>query len=231
MNQPPLSQETLLLRTMAHALRHSPESHFLEMDADGWVELDQFLLAMQFAHPTNGGVSEETVRRLAGSGDAARFGISGNRIRALYGHSRHTTPIGRQDEPPVFLFHGTMAESLSAIREFGLRPMQRRSVHLSSNWHYANSVAQANDGIPVVLVVGAYRAAEAGVIFQKANGHVWLAAEVPTPFIIVPSPGQSGWGRDLPSPAGNPNPPQRDERDDLDSRLRKTNDQGAHREE
>jgi RNA:NAD 2'-phosphotransferase (TPT1/KptA family) len=29
-----------LLRTVGHALRHDPETHFLEMDADGWVDHD-----------------------------------------------------------------------------------------------------------------------------------------------------------------------------------------------
>ncbi len=82
MNQPPYSPENRLLRTMAHALRHAPESHFLEMDENGWVELDQFLLAMRFAHPRSCGIIEETIRHPAAFGDAPRFEIDIHRIRS-----------------------------------------------------------------------------------------------------------------------------------------------------
>ena len=211
MNQPPYSPENILLRTMAHALRHAPESHFLEMDENGWVELDQFLLAMRFAHSRSCGITEETIRHLAGFGDAARFEIDNHRIRALYGHSRAAPLIAHANEPPVFLYHGTSAASLSAIVVVGLRPMRRRQVHLSSNWCYANSIAQGKQGTPVVLIVGAYSARQAGVCFHRATGHVWLADEVPPKFITVPSPGQSGWGRDSSCesafPSGDPDSP------------------------
>lgn len=196
MQQNPPPKDTLLLRTVAHALRHSPESHFPEMDSDGWVDLDLLVLSMRYARRECADLSSRDLRRLAGFGDAARFEIAGNRIRALYGHSHAAVEIPASSDRPVFLFHGTSAECLAAIRESGLRPMQRRFVHLSSDWHYARSVAHTKGGTPVVLVVGAWRAAEAGVEFRRANGHVWLADEIPSQFIIVPSPGQSGWGRD-----------------------------------
>jgi putative RNA 2'-phosphotransferase len=185
-----------LLRTIAHALRHAPEDHFLEMDADGWVELDLLLLSLRYSRPECGELSADVVRALAGEGETGRFEINGNRIRALYGHSRVTVQFQASQERPVFLYHGTGADCLDAIRGDGLRPMRRRFVHLSSNWFYANSIAQKQEGTPVVLVIGAYRAAEAGVEFRPANGHVWLAEAVPPSFIIVPSPGHSGWGRD-----------------------------------
>lgn len=190
------SKEILLLRTVAHALRHSPESHFLEMDAEGWVDLDLLVLSVRYARREIGDLTAYDLWRLAGAGDSARFEISGNRIRALYGHSRATVEIPASSVRPVFLYHGTNAECLSAIREVGLRAMRRRFVHLSSDWNYANSVAQAKVGTPVVLVVGAWRAAESGVEFRRANGHVWLADEIPPQFVIAPSQGQSGWGRD-----------------------------------
>lgn len=196
MQQKPPSQDALLLRTVAHALRHSPESHFLEMEADGWVDLDLLVLSMRYARRECAELSTGDLRRLAEFGDAARFEIAGNRIRALYGHSHAAVEIPASSEWPVFLFHGTNAECLAAIREYGLRPMQRRFVHLSSDWHYASSVAHAKEGTPVVLVVGAWRAAEAGVEFRRANGHVWLSDTISARFVIAPSPGQSGWGRD-----------------------------------
>jgi putative RNA 2'-phosphotransferase len=196
MNEIAPARETLLLRTVAHALRHSPESHFLEMDAEGWVDIDLLVLSMRYTRPECGDLSVGDIQALAGTGDAARFEIAGSKIRALYGHSRQTQPFHVSKERPVFLYHGTNADCLGAIREVGLRPMKRRFVHLTSDWNYASAVANKNEGVPVVLVVGAYRAAESGIVFRPANGHVWLADEVPAQFVMIPSPGHSGWGRE-----------------------------------
>jgi putative RNA 2'-phosphotransferase len=190
----PGAQTSLLLRTVAHALRHAPEAHFLEMDAEGWVDLDLLVLSLRYARPDCRDLSVDDIQTLTGTGPEARFEIAGNKIRASYGHSRRIQPFTVYGERPVFLYHGTNAEAAKAIREVGLRPMKRNCVHLSSNWRYASSVANNKEGTPVVLVIGAYRAAEAGVLFRPANGHVWLADKVPAEFVIVPSPGQSGWG-------------------------------------
>lgn len=40
-----------LSRTLLHALRHAPEKYFLELDDDGWVNLDLLLLALQYERP------------------------------------------------------------------------------------------------------------------------------------------------------------------------------------
>lgn len=184
----------LFLRTVAHALRHAPESHFLEMDADGWVDLDLLLLSLRYSRPECGPLSADDLKAVVGEEGAARFEIKGDKIRALYGHSRATSQYRPSPERPVFLYHGTRADLLDSIRADGLRPMRRRFVHLSSDWNYASAVANKETGTPVVLVVGAYKAAEAGTAFYPANGHVWLADTVPPQFLLIPSPGHSGWG-------------------------------------
>lgn len=196
MNQPLPFRDGRLLRTVAHALRHEPEAHFLEMDADGWVDLDLLLLSLRYSRPECGQLSADDLRVVAGEEGSARFEIKGDKIRALYGHSCATNQYRSSQEQPVFLYHGTRADLLDSIRVDGLRPMRRKFVQLSSVWDYASAVAHKETGTPVVLVVGAYKAAEAGTAFYPANGHVWLADAVPPQFILIPSPGHSGWGRE-----------------------------------
>ena len=36
-----------LIRLLSHALRHSPDEHFLDMDSEGWADIDDVLLAVR----------------------------------------------------------------------------------------------------------------------------------------------------------------------------------------
>ena len=119
-----ITPERLLLRTAAHALRHAPEAHFLDMDADGWVDLDLLLLSLKYARPECGDLSADDLKALAGEGESARFEITENRIRVSRG--RETQASHRTAET-------------GAIRADGLRPMRRKFVHLSSDWNYASA--------------------------------------------------------------------------------------------
>ena len=73
--------QEFLLRTLSYALRHSPREFFLEVDADGWADLDCVVLAMRYARPAWTQLSVEDIRRLAGPSDSARFEIAGGIAR------------------------------------------------------------------------------------------------------------------------------------------------------
>jgi putative RNA 2'-phosphotransferase len=140
-----------MLRTISYALRHNPQQYFLEMDRNGWVDIEHLALALRYEHPDYAQVTTDSLRTIAENSALARFEIVGNRIRALYGHS--ITEIDRADSetPPSYLFHGTLGECVPSILKDGLLPMERSCVHLTLDWRYAHSVAQAKSLRPVVL--------------------------------------------------------------------------------
>jgi putative RNA 2'-phosphotransferase len=94
------SNDTQLLRTLSHALRHEPWKYFLEVDSQGWADLDCVLLALRYERPDWSGLDSDDLKRLTGQTDAARFEIADGRIRALYGHSIPGILTGIRAEPP-----------------------------------------------------------------------------------------------------------------------------------
>ena len=180
------TDDRTLLRTIAFALRHDPRRFFLEIDSNGSIDVEQLVLALRYQRREWADLSVDDLRRMADSATTERFEIVGNRIRALYGHSIVNLNQLVSEEPPTYLFHGTAEHTVREILEVGLRPMGRTNVHLSLDWRYANSVAQAKSDCPTVLVVRALAAHQTSIKFRRSNDHVWLSEAIPPEFIRTP---------------------------------------------
>ncbi|MFE7411058.1 RNA 2'-phosphotransferase [Streptomyces laurentii] len=160
-------------------LRHQPERIGLTLDAHGWTEIDALLRA---AADHGFRITRAELDHVVAANDKKRFTIEGTRIRAAQGH---TVPVDLDlppAEPPAYLYHGTVAARLPAIRTEGLRPMARHHVHLSPDRETATRVG-ARRGRPVVLAVDAGAMHRAGHVFHVSANGVWLTATVPPPFI------------------------------------------------
>lgn len=169
-----------LARTLAFALRHEPAQFGLDLDEEGWTNLEDLVISIRFDRYDWALVDEMAVRTAIGGMD--RFQIRDGRIRATYGHSVELGRLPPVASPPTVLFHGTTNDALPAIRREGLRPIGRRFVHLTSDREYAICVANAKKGEAVVRV----RAADAhasGRVFRRANEHVWLTDQVEATFL------------------------------------------------
>jgi putative RNA 2'-phosphotransferase len=116
-----------------------------------------------------------------------RYEMADGRIRALYGHSVPGKLSRTAAQPPDRLFHGTSPGALDAIRRAGLQPMARQYVHLSPERTDAVAVGRRKHPQPVILLIDAVAAAEAGIRFYAGNDKVWLADEVPWRFITLES--------------------------------------------
>ncbi|MEV5972103.1 RNA 2'-phosphotransferase [Streptomyces sp. NPDC051921] len=163
-------------------LRHQPERIGLVLDPQGWTEIDALLEAAA-AHGFP--ITRAELDHVVAANDKKRFAIEGTRIRASQGH---TVPVDLglpAVEPPAYLYHGTVAASLPAIRAEGLRPMARHHVHLSPDRETATRVG-ARRGRPVVLSVDAGAMHRAGHVFHVSANGVWLSDGVPPEFIRFP---------------------------------------------
>ncbi|WP_449063545.1 RNA 2'-phosphotransferase [Planomonospora algeriensis] len=167
---------------LAKHLRHQPERIGIELDAHGWVEVDVLLTAAA-AHGFP--ISRAELEQVVADNDKRRYAIDGGRIRASQGHSVPVDLDLPPAEPPAFLYHGTVARNLAAIRDEGLRPMSRHHVHLSPDRETATRVG-ARRGSPVVLAVDAAAMHAAGHEFRLSANGVWLTGHVPPSFIRLP---------------------------------------------
>lgn len=124
-------------------LRHQPERIGLAPDAAGWVEIDALIdAAADHGFP----ITREELDHVVAANDKRRFAVEGSRIRASQGH---TIPVDLRlptAVPPAWLYHGTVARNLDAIRAEGLRPMDRHAVHLSADRETATRVGARRDG-------------------------------------------------------------------------------------
>ncbi|MCC3779061.1 RNA 2'-phosphotransferase [Streptomyces sp. UNOB3_S3] len=163
-------------------LRHQPGRIGIELDPQGWVDVGT-LLAAAAAHGFP--FSRAELDHVVAANDKQRFAIEGGRIRARQGHSVPVDLGLPAAEPPPYLYHGTVARNIAAIRAEGLRPMGRHHVHLSADRATAERVG-ARRGRPVILSVDAGAMHRAGHAFRVTGNGVWLTEAVPPRFLRFP---------------------------------------------
>ncbi|MFG2591636.1 RNA 2'-phosphotransferase [Streptomyces sp. NPDC048438] len=160
-------------------LRHEPDRIGISLDPNGWVAVDELLRACAEHGVT---ITRDDLDHVVAVNDKQRFTVEGDRIRANQGHSV-TVDLGLPPaEPPAYLYHGTVARVLDAIRTDGLRPMNRHHVHLSPDRETAVRVG-ARRGTPVVLTVDAGAMHRAGHLFHVSANGVWLTDSVPPAYL------------------------------------------------
>ncbi|WP_217142274.1 RNA 2'-phosphotransferase [Streptomyces sp. AC627_RSS907] len=164
-------------------LRHQPGRIGLTLNEAGWVEIDT-LIAAAAAHGFP--FTREELDHVVATNDKRRFAIEGTRIRASQGHSVDVVLGLPTATPPPYLYHGTVARNLGAIRSEGLRPMNRHDVHLSADRETAIRVG-ARRGRPVVLSVDAAAMHRDGHVFHVSANGVWLTQAVPPQYLRLPA--------------------------------------------
>jgi putative RNA 2'-phosphotransferase len=166
-------------------LRHQPETIGITLDSAGWIAVEDLLAALA----THGrALSRTDLDEIVRTSDKQRFALSpdGQRIRANQGHSLEVELEHAPGVPPEFLYHGTAAQFLPAIRELGLCKMQRHHVHLSAETETTLQVG-ARRGRPILLIIRAGEMHRAGHAFFLTPNHVWLTDQVPPEFIEFPN--------------------------------------------
>lgn len=165
-------------------LRHQPEQIGIQLDPAGWVDVDELLEALS---SNRRGMSLEQLQAVVQQNDKQRFSFSadGKRIRASQGHSVEVDLGYESVPPPEFLLHGTPEQFLPAIRESGLKRMQRHHVHLHEDTQVATAVGQRR-GKSVILKIRASEMHLAGHLFYVTPNSVWLVDQVPPEYIEFP---------------------------------------------
>ncbi|GAA2403149.1 RNA 2'-phosphotransferase [Streptomyces viridochromogenes] len=163
-------------------LRHQPQRIGLTLDEGGWVEIDTLIAAAR-AHGFP--FTRDELDHVVAANDKKRFAVDGTRIRASQGHSVEVDLGLPPATPPPYLYHGTVAAHLDAIRAEGLRPMNRHDVHLSPDRDTATRVG-ARRGRPVVLSVDTGAMHRDGHLFHVSANGVWLTKAVPPEYLRFP---------------------------------------------
>ena len=171
-------------RFLSRVLRHAPGSIGLDLDPEGWADVDA-LLAGANAHGVP--LRRDALDEIVATNDKRRYALDadGRRIRAVQGHSIDVDLGLVPVEPPERLYHGTATRHLKSILRDGLHRGRRRHVHLSTDADTARRVG-ARHGMPAVLGIRAHAMHAAGHVFHRAENGVWLVEAVPRAFIVYP---------------------------------------------
>jgi putative RNA 2'-phosphotransferase len=170
-------------RTMAGALRHFPENFGLEMDEQGFVNIKDFIRALQDRQRRFHWVRPHHIVAVIETDPKGRYQISNDMIRATYGHTIDLDLGLPTDNIPPNLYYPTTPEEAEIILETGLKPSDRNMVHLSKTYGDAMSAGRVRTEEPVILAIDTETAIEDGHVIQRAGKTVYLTESVPPEYL------------------------------------------------
>jgi putative RNA 2'-phosphotransferase len=170
-------------RTMAGILRHFPERYNLTMDEHGWVNLDDFVNNIRNKQRRFRWLKQHHIFAMVDTDPKKRYQVREGNIRATYAHSIELKlDLPTRDIPDV-LYYPTTPEEAPLLMETGLRPADRKMVHLSKTYEAAMIAGKVRVTEPKILQIDAKKALSDGVKIQKAGTTVYLAEEVPPQYL------------------------------------------------
>lgn len=152
-----------LSKFVSGALRHFPGDAGIEVDEAGWTAFTSLHAAVERKYDwadsetLAGVIATDPKGRFerTGASDESNAVAGGGRVRAAYGHSVDVSLDATDDPVPATLYHGTAPRNVASIREEGLKPMGRQTVHLSESVRAAREVGRRHADDPVVFVIDA----------------------------------------------------------------------------
>jgi putative RNA 2'-phosphotransferase len=168
---------------MSLVLRHQPEAIGLQLDENGWANVQELITKMK-ANGTD--VDITTLIITVDTNDKKRFAFNEDKtmIRANQGHSIAVDLNLKTAIPPDILYHGTAERFVASILKEGLTKQQRRHVHLSWQIETAKAVGSRH-GKPVILMINAKAMIQDGHTFYLSDNNVWLVDAVPAQYITT----------------------------------------------
>jgi putative RNA 2'-phosphotransferase len=168
-------------RFLSFLLRHQPREYPLSFDRRGFVSWDDLVYLAQERFPD---VTEEEIRRVVEDADKQRFELNGGKVRATYGHSFAVDLGPEAAEPPAELYLGAARDLAQSALQGGLKPRDRRYIHLSASLDEARAVGERRDPAPTIIVVDAATAHAEGIRFFR-SGPLFLAENVPAKYLSL----------------------------------------------
>jgi putative RNA 2'-phosphotransferase len=170
-----------LSRFLTYVLRHRPKEYPASFDAQGFVSWEQVTDLVQSRFPE---VTEGDIRAVVLESKKKRFESRDGKVRATYGHSFPVELSNEAAEPPPILYFGTARDLAESILRNGLKPRDRRYVHLSESFNEAVAVGKRRDPAPAVIAIDARAAHGDGIAFFAA-GPLYLADKIPAKYLSL----------------------------------------------
>jgi len=170
-------------RILTGILRHFPDRYQLPIDPQGWVSLPQIVRPISQKHPAYHWLRPQHLLAIAETDAKGRYEVRDDRIRATYGHTVDLQLDLPTENIPDQLYYPVTADEASIVLEVGLKPSDRKKVHLSKTAEDARAAGSVRTPDPVILEVDAKRARADGLVIMKAGKTVFLVDRVPPEYL------------------------------------------------
>jgi len=180
-------------RVMTGILRHFPDRYGLQIDPQGWIDLPEIVRAIGRRHPAYHWLRPVHLVAIAETDAKGRYEVRGEKVRATYGHTLEVDLDLPTDNIPDYLYFPVTEEESAIVLEVGLKPSDRRKVHLSKTAADARAAGKVRTPEPTILEIDAAKAREVGIVIMQAGKTVYLADQIP-PEILRRSPDNGAGG-------------------------------------
>ncbi len=170
-------------RILTGILRHFPDRYNLTIDAQGWVSLPSIVRSISQKHPAYHWLRVQHLVAIAETDAKGRYEVRDDRIRATYGHTLEVEPDLPTENIPDQLYFPVTAEEAAIVLEVGLKPSDRRKVHLSKTAEDARAAGSVRTPEPILLEIDARQARQDGLVIMRAGKTVFLVNQVPAQYL------------------------------------------------
>lgn len=173
-------------RLLARLLRHNPPKYKLRVDKQGYVNLHKLIYTIRRIRPQFYWLRPHHIRAVVETDPKGRYQLVENKIRATYGHTFDIPELNLPtDNIPAKLYYPTTEAEVELLLETGLKPTDRKKVHLSKTPETAEEAGKHRCESPLILEVDTKRMLESGFVIYRAGTTVFTTAEVPPEFISI----------------------------------------------
>lgn len=178
---------TNISKFLSLILRHKPEELGLELDTQGWCNVDNLIEAFGKKFK---GFTLETLEEIVTTDNKGRYAFNDDKtlIRAVQGHSTKKVNIDFEEVDWLsledYVYHGTGEKYLESIKKDGIIPKSRNYVHLSGDAETAIKVGSRH-GRPVVLQIKSDMMQSKGIKLYRSENGIYLVDKVPNDCFSV----------------------------------------------
>lgn len=170
-------------KIMAGVLRHFPEKFDLKMDSYGWVSLPAFVDAVRTRNSRLRWLRPHHIIGIVSTDPKGRYQIENEKLRATYGHTLEVDLDLPTENIPEKLYYPTTEEEVEIILETGIKPVDRKKVHLSKTKEDAKKAGSYRVENPVILEIDAKETIANGFVIKQAGKTVYIVDEVPGKYL------------------------------------------------
>ncbi len=178
-------QFTKISKMLSLILRHAPETIWLQLDENGWIDVEELIKNINKTQKDIN-LDFSLLKEVVETNKKNRFSFSDDykKIRANQWHSLSVDLWFESKIPPKILYHGTSDKKIESILQNWIQSNRRQYVHLTDDYEVARNVWMRH-WKPIVLIIDTQTMIKDKIDFYLSENNVWLTKFVGKQYIEI----------------------------------------------